>query len=1455
MKKKLLGILLAGVVALQTVMPAMAAGPQKPADSITVENGNKIQTYTTENGKSHTIYWAKGVDGPEMSGTKGSDGKYGDFTKTETKPTNPDLSTVTYSLAYQTDKGYYDLNKEDSFTDHRCYLAAAQNIIYWWLDQNSANIDEYLKGLKNGDFVYNDKLVTPDEATWAKVRKAPELEFSTEVNSNGAKAQYIDKSYIVKNYYGAYKYDEGYYMDRVMDFFINGYKAADYIRDYENRPSEFNPDKLGGFFFPAFGTDRLSKRYMNNNQYDFYKTNMKNWILNGQGITIAYGASQKGSHAISVWGAEYDEKGELCRIYITDSNDASNKDFKTNISDGIVGYDVTNAEGVAKIGNNVNKQHDPGKPIVMASTLDLGTEQWNKALTDTDRNPKEPVILEQPKGKSYGKNASAKPITIKAEVPDLQQGDHTFVSYQWYKSDADGNNGKAIEGAVDTTFTPSIGYEANKEYYYCDVTSNKYGKTNTIKSEVAEIVTLDENVTNAAAPKITTNIPKTKLLSLNQILSPLEVKGESPDGGTITYQWYESTNQSVTNGKAIKGATSNTYMPPTDKLYGTRYYYCEVTNTNENVNGDKVTSVNSIVSEVTMQIGEDQGTLSIKGAPQNVKKGDKFKLSAEGGSGAISKLVWEISSGQEYAEVDQEGNVTVTGDGTFTVKVTNHAVGFQPISDTVTFTINKTLTQFAPGVSKTEGWYDTNKLYGSANDSKMCWAASCSNSIAWYVDQLGAGGEVFEGNHKNIYKNFRDKWSGSDDGFDPLQGFSWYFTGGTTDGKTYNGTGGYFKTLKGCNEPWSVIPQLGPQIFGNNEHKIPYVYDEIGVAYEGAAFSTYELMSKKLIEQLKKGVCVLSVARGTSTSGWSHAITLWGVEYDENTGLVTKLYVTDSDDESIQSSSSLKELKVKRSTNSNDNGYRIEGYYLPGNDSPITKIVASTLLYKPVDVLPEPEVHTPEFVQEVPSTCTTKGTKAHYHCSHCDKNFEDINCTIEIKDLTLPLKDHDYKQEWNKDADKHWHECNDCHTKKDEAAHTFKWVIDRELTEELPGLAHEECEVCGYQKGQKEFIKAEDLNPPIIKPVHTPEFVQEVPSTCTTKGTKAHYHCSHCDKNFEDKNCTIEIEDLTLPLKDHDYKQEWDKDGEKHWHECNDCHTKKDEAVHTFKWVKDREPSKELSGLAHEECTVCGYKKAPVEYIKAEELNPPIVKPDPTPGPNPEPQPEPQPQPETKDEVLIKPQDMNKEEGKLTVTVNGNKAVVYDKTAIEAINKAVNSGTQSVKVALKETAKTDSAMKEAQLNVAKKDDVKAVFSISLIVKDSNGVETEIHDFNGGKATITVPYENASNAKLTVYRLEDDGTLTAMETSYSNGKLTWVTDKHSFYVVKETKETVTPDKTDDASKGETSKGETSKDETVKKPAKNTVTPPTGDTANVGVWVALIVLAAVAVIVTLIIKKKK
>lgn len=84
------------------------------------------------------------------------------------------------------------------------------------------------------------------------------------------------------------------------------------------------------------------------------------------------------------------------------------------------------------------------------------------------------------------------------------------------------------------------------------------------------------------------------------------------------------------------------------------------------------------------------------------------------------------------------------------------------------------------------------------------------------------------------------------------------------------------------------------------------------------------------------------------------------------------------------------------------------------------------------------------------------------------------------------------------------------------------------------------------------------------------------------------------------------LTDLTMtPAADghtHKHGTEWKYDETNHWHEC-ECGNKADITAHNFKWIVDRKATTTEKGSKHEECTVCGYKKAAVDIPKIDSHN------------------------------------------------------------------------------------------------------------------------------------------------------------------------------------------------------------------------------------------------------------
>lgn len=65
----------------------------------------------------------------------------------------------------------------------------------------------------------------------------------------------------------------------------------------------------------------------------------------------------------------------------------------------------------------------------------------------------------------------------------------------------------------------------------------------------------------------------------------------------------------------------------------------------------------------------------------------------------------------------------------------------------------------------------------------------------------------------------------------------------------------------------------------------------------------------------------------------------------------------------------------------------------------------------------------------------------------------------------------------------------------------------------------------------------------------------------------------------------------------HSYGTTYESDANNHWNECA-CGADGNVAAHSFEWITDKAATESEVGSKHEECSVCGYEKAPVEIPK-----------------------------------------------------------------------------------------------------------------------------------------------------------------------------------------------------------------------------------------------------------------
>ena len=214
--------------------------------------------------------------------------------------------------------------------------------------------------------------------------------------------------------------------------------------------------------------------------------------------------------------------------------------------------------------------------------------------------------------------------------------------------------------------------------------------------------------------------------------------------------------------------------------------------------------------------------------------------------------------------------------------------------------VTGTGTVWAQGVSVNAdgtvvGWYDANKddPYDGDVDDLMCYAACAANLIAWW--QSGEYGKNLTSTAPRkldaIWERYKESNVVPDMGGDPAAAINWWLSGvyspaSESDWKRY-----YAEKMK------EYVPQTHTPFSG-------YYYDQYGLTsndlsdliFDAWIYGEWSKDGGAEIDfrAMFESGAGISLAIFADTSELAHAITLWGVEYEN--GNLTKLWVTDSDD-------------------------------------------------------------------------------------------------------------------------------------------------------------------------------------------------------------------------------------------------------------------------------------------------------------------------------------------------------------------------------------------------------------------------------------------------------------------------------------------------------------------------------------------------------------------------------
>lgn len=313
-------------------------------DELNSKDNNNISTYIDENGEEQTIIWVKGIIPPKM-------GDSGDFTKDITNVSGQHYEF--YKTAFIPNKAWYDTNKakigENTDIDRNlCFAATATNMLQWWLEQNKDKIENYIQ--THGDI---------ERKVGKKTYKISEF-----INNFPSDQE---NSLVFDYYKDMFGYNEkGFFSDLLLDLFINGYTPKKH--GGVNHKDDFKIDNRGAFFHDIFNTELLTDRTYAGN-YEDLSSRLKDFIGDNKIVGVSHTVFNSYNHIVTLWGAEYNSRGKLVAIYVTDSDDQNNDDI------AMKRYLIRNVNGKAKISTNLSNKN-AGSNVGNLYTLSLGENSF-----------------------------------------------------------------------------------------------------------------------------------------------------------------------------------------------------------------------------------------------------------------------------------------------------------------------------------------------------------------------------------------------------------------------------------------------------------------------------------------------------------------------------------------------------------------------------------------------------------------------------------------------------------------------------------------------------------------------------------------------------------------------------------------------------------------------------------------------------------------------------------------------------------------------------------------------------------------------------------------------------------------------------------------------------------------------------------------------------------------------
>ena len=255
-------------------------------------------------------------------------------------------------------------------------------------------------------------------------------------------------------------------------------------------------------------------------------------------------------------------------------------------------------------------------------------------------------------------------------------------------------------------------------------------------------------------PIIGDGSPADLALTFGYTTGSLTVNTANPaEGHTLSYQWYQCSDNSYTNCSAVsKDGTGSSYAIPTGKDAGTQeYYYCKVTSSRTDI-PQTTASADSRIAAVTVEKAE------LSPSPSDVEISDIYTITSKtaalplmpSDAGTVSYEQGAVTvTGQALAKaVTENGNVIITLSGgadgdKITVPVTIISTNYQDVTLNVILTLGAkedAEVSFEEGTSLTITWGDSLTLHAKAKKegTNGLWTWKSSDESVAIADSTGA---------------------------------------------------------------------------------------------------------------------------------------------------------------------------------------------------------------------------------------------------------------------------------------------------------------------------------------------------------------------------------------------------------------------------------------------------------------------------------------------------------------------------------------------------------------------------------------------------------------------------------------------------------------------------------------------------------------------------------------------